>query len=93
MCAVRGLFRTGSRRAGSANRNCAGIEFPTYFSRDKIGGNGKGRLFVPTDWRLNGAVVCTVKDEEFQLMRSDGENLVPFEAPEKQSIYLLAMAK
>ncbi|MCB9894060.1 MAG: metallophosphoesterase [Planctomycetes bacterium] len=65
----------------------------TPFSRDFVAGERVGRLFVTSDWRMNGAVVCVVKDGEFKLMHFDGEDFAPFEAPEKQGIYSLEMAR
>lgn len=64
----------------------------TPFSRDYVGGKDKGRLYVMSDWRDNGAVVCVAKDGEFKLMWFDGTEFTEFEAPEKQGIYSLEVA-
>lgn len=64
----------------------------TPFSRTYIGGKDVGRLFVMSDWRENGAVVCVAKAGEFKLMRFDGDRFTDFEAPEKQGIYSLEVA-
>jgi UDP-2,3-diacylglucosamine hydrolase len=65
----------------------------TPFSRNYTGNKEVGRLHVMSDWRENGAVVCTVKEGEFKLMWFDGESFAPFDAPEKQGIYQLEMAQ
>lgn len=65
----------------------------TPFSREYASVGNTGRLYVTSDWRVDGAVVCTVKDGEFQLMHFDGTDFVPFEAPEKQGNYSFEMAR
>jgi UDP-2,3-diacylglucosamine hydrolase len=64
----------------------------TPFARDYVSGDNTGRLFVMSDWRDNGAVVCVVKDGQFKLMRFDGNGFSDFAAPEKQGTYSLEMA-
>ncbi|MCA8911952.1 MAG: hypothetical protein KDB82_09620 [Planctomycetes bacterium] len=63
----------------------------TPFSRDYSRGGHTGRLYVMSDWRDDGAVVCVVKDGEFKLVRFDGEEFHDFAAPEKQGNYSLEM--
>ncbi|MBK8207735.1 MAG: hypothetical protein IPK87_13245 [Planctomycetes bacterium] len=65
----------------------------TPFSRNYQGAKDIGRLHVMSDWRENGAVVCTVKNGEYKLMRFDGENFTEFAAPESQGVYEFEMAK
>ncbi|MBZ0134982.1 MAG: metallophosphoesterase family protein [Planctomycetes bacterium] len=64
----------------------------TPFSRAYVSGEDTGRLFVTSDWRKNGAVVCVAKDGEFKLMWFDGDKFSDFEAPDKQGTYLLEAA-
>jgi UDP-2,3-diacylglucosamine hydrolase len=65
----------------------------TPFSRNYQGAKDIGRLHVTSDWRDNGAVVCVAKNGEFKLMWFDGDGFSEFDAPEKQGIYKLEMAK
>lgn len=64
----------------------------TPFSRDYAADGSTGRLYVTSDWREDGAVVCVVKGGEFKLMRFDGRDFHEFDAPEKQGIYSLELA-
>lgn len=59
----------------------------TPFAREYEGGGKKGTLHVMGDWHENSAVVCTVKEGRFRLMKFDGEGFKPFEAPEVQEVY------
>jgi len=59
----------------------------TPFARDE----GGGKLVVMSDWRESGAVVCTVKDGAFMLMRFDGNDFRPFEAPAEQQVFAPGM--
>jgi UDP-2,3-diacylglucosamine pyrophosphatase LpxH len=64
----------------------------TPFARDYAAGGNTGRLYVMSDWRENGAVVCTVKDGEFKLMKFDGDEFTEFDAPDRQGNYSLELA-
>jgi len=64
----------------------------TPFSRNYQGAKNIGRLYVTSDWRDNGAVVCVVKNGEFSLKWFDGEGFTEFSAPDKQGIYQFEMA-
>lgn len=52
---------------------------------------GDGQLLVMSDWRHDGAVVCTVKGGEFRLMKFDGNDFLPFEAPAEQQVFAPGM--
>ena len=44
-----------------------------------------------SDWRPDGAVVCTVKNGQFALMKFDGEKFTPYDAPSEQPDVMPAM--
>lgn len=64
----------------------------TPFSRNYQGAKDIGRLHVMSDWRPDGAIVCTVKNGEFALTRFTGTDFEPFEAPTEQRTYAAAEA-
>jgi UDP-2,3-diacylglucosamine hydrolase len=59
----------------------------TPFTRQYHAGGKTGELYVTGDWHDDGAVVCTVKEGKFTLMRFNGEDFEPFDAPTEQKLY------
>jgi UDP-2,3-diacylglucosamine hydrolase len=59
----------------------------TPFTREYRAAGNVGRLYVVSDWRDDGGVVCTVKDGDFALMRFTGDSFEPFDAPSEQMLY------
>ncbi len=59
----------------------------TPFSREYHAGGRSGVLHVMGDWHDDGAVVCTVKEGRFALMRFNGDAFEPFDAPSEQRLY------
>jgi UDP-2,3-diacylglucosamine hydrolase len=59
----------------------------TPFTRQYSAGGKAGELHVMSDWRDDGAVVCTVKDGKFELMKFNGDTFEPFDAPSEQRVY------
>lgn len=68
---------------------CGHVHSP--FSRNYAGAKNVGRLMVMSDWRPDGAIVGTVKNGEFRLMKFDGNGFQPFEAPSEQNVYAHGM--
>ncbi|MBX3460186.1 MAG: UDP-2,3-diacylglucosamine diphosphatase [Planctomycetes bacterium] len=64
----------------------------TPFSRNYQGAKDIGRLHVMSDWRDDGAIVCTVKDGKFELTRFTRNGFEPFDAPSEQKTYAAAEA-
>jgi UDP-2,3-diacylglucosamine hydrolase len=56
----------------------------TPFIREYSSNGRTGRLLVTSDWRGDGAVVCTVKNGVFSLVKFDGDRFLPFDAPSAQ---------
>lgn len=63
----------------------------TPFIREYSSNGRTGKLYVMSDWRQDGAVVCTVKNGVFSLMKFDGERFTPYDAPSEQPDVMPAM--
>lgn len=57
------------------------------FTREHKSGGRTGRVLIMSDWREEGAVVCTVKDRHFELKLFDGRDFLDFEAPSAQKLF------
>lgn len=77
-------------RRGAEAIVCGHVHSP--FIREYSSEGRTAPLYVMSDWREDGAVVCVVKDGEFQLVRFDGRDFTPFNAPAEQGVYSLEPA-
>lgn len=68
---------------------CGHVHSP--FARALAGSRQPGELLVMSDWRPDGAVVCTIKDGNFRLMKFTGTDFVPFDAPSEQQVFAPGM--
>lgn len=76
-------------RRGAEIIVCGHVHTP--FVRNYESADRKGTLYVMSDWRQDGAVVCTVKAGQFALMKFDGDKFTPFDAPSEQPDTIPAM--
>lgn len=68
---------------------CGHVHSP--FARGFAPAKDPCELLVMSDWRPDGAVVCTVKDGVFKLMKFNGEGFEPFNAPKEQQVFAPGM--
>lgn len=76
-------------RRGAEVIVCGHVHTP--FIREYSSAGRSGKLYVTSDWRGDGGVVCTVKSGQFSLMKFDGEKFMPYDAPSEQPDVMPAM--
>ncbi len=87
-----GIQREGVERLilrGAKIVVCGHVHSP--FVRKYAPAKDPGKLMVLSDWREEGAVVCTVKDGNFELVKFNGKDFEPFEAPTEQQVFAPGM--